>query len=207
MPHGYMNTKWELLEPQNLPLVSREWKNGSNSSYNCTPFLHSLLTKGKKIMKRWTWQVEPKWQPGLCGLPPAPFLESAESSGSYIGLQESAMAVVFLCCFCCLCAVGVRIGVKFCRVSSPVLLIPVCQYFDLRVFFDAKHMRNMPDHVWGPSLPFPLILNTLNLATLAFDSGMSSSSMGLEAASHELASERSMEQWIAAHRPTVMSTQ
>ena len=28
-------------------LVSREWKNGSNSSYNCTPFLHSLLTKGK----------------------------------------------------------------------------------------------------------------------------------------------------------------
>ena len=32
---------------QNLPLVRREWKNGSNSSYNCTPFLHSLLTKGK----------------------------------------------------------------------------------------------------------------------------------------------------------------
>ena len=32
----------------NLPLVSREWKNGSNSSYNnCTPFLHSLLTKGR----------------------------------------------------------------------------------------------------------------------------------------------------------------
>ena len=30
-----------------LPLVSREWKNGSNSSYNCIPFLHSLLTKGK----------------------------------------------------------------------------------------------------------------------------------------------------------------
>ena len=30
-----------------LPLVSREWKNGSNSSYHCTPFLHSLLTKGK----------------------------------------------------------------------------------------------------------------------------------------------------------------
>ena len=27
--------------------VSREWKNGSNSSCNCTPFLHSLLTKGK----------------------------------------------------------------------------------------------------------------------------------------------------------------
>ena len=23
-----------------LPLVSREWKNGSNSSYNCTPFPH-----------------------------------------------------------------------------------------------------------------------------------------------------------------------
>ena len=31
----------------NLPLVSREWKTGSNSSYNCTPFLQSLLTKGK----------------------------------------------------------------------------------------------------------------------------------------------------------------
>ena len=28
-----------------LPLVSREWKNGSNSSENCTPFLHSLLTQ------------------------------------------------------------------------------------------------------------------------------------------------------------------
>ena len=33
-----------------LPLVSREWKNGSNSSYNCTPFLHSLLTKGKSCL-------------------------------------------------------------------------------------------------------------------------------------------------------------
>ena len=30
-----------------LPLVSRAWKKGSNSSYNCTPFLHALLTKGK----------------------------------------------------------------------------------------------------------------------------------------------------------------
>ena len=30
-----------------LPLVSREWKNGSNGNYSCTPFLHSLLTKGK----------------------------------------------------------------------------------------------------------------------------------------------------------------
>ena len=30
-----------------LPLVSSEWRNGSNSSYNCTPFLQSLLTKGK----------------------------------------------------------------------------------------------------------------------------------------------------------------
>ena len=35
-----------------LPLVSREWKNGSSSSYNCTPFLHSLLTKGKFKNKR-----------------------------------------------------------------------------------------------------------------------------------------------------------
>ena len=36
----------EAFRGLNLPLVSREWKNGSNSSYNCTPFLHSLLTKG-----------------------------------------------------------------------------------------------------------------------------------------------------------------
>ena len=27
--------------------TGREWRNGSNGSYNCTPFLHSLLTKGK----------------------------------------------------------------------------------------------------------------------------------------------------------------
>ena len=42
-----------------LPLVSREWKNGSNSSYNCTPFLHSLLTKGKIPDKRvwWFWVI------------------------------------------------------------------------------------------------------------------------------------------------------
>ena len=26
---------------------SREWKNGSNVSCNCTPFLHSLVTKGR----------------------------------------------------------------------------------------------------------------------------------------------------------------
>ena len=35
------------IRPFNLPLVSRGWRDGSNSSYNCTPFLHSLLTKGK----------------------------------------------------------------------------------------------------------------------------------------------------------------
>ena len=35
---------------QYLPLVSREWKNGSNSSYNCSPFLHSLLSKGKNTL-------------------------------------------------------------------------------------------------------------------------------------------------------------
>ena len=33
--------------PKYLPLVIREWKNGSNSSYNCTPFLRSLLAQGK----------------------------------------------------------------------------------------------------------------------------------------------------------------
>ena len=37
------STSFELI----LPLVRREWRNGSNSSYNCTSFLHSLLTKGK----------------------------------------------------------------------------------------------------------------------------------------------------------------
>ena len=37
-----------LTAEKDLPLVSREWKNGSNSSYNCTPFLHSLVAKGKK---------------------------------------------------------------------------------------------------------------------------------------------------------------
>ena len=47
-----LNQFWEgdfqcLGNPILLPLVSREWKNGSNSSYNCTPFRHSLLTKGK----------------------------------------------------------------------------------------------------------------------------------------------------------------
>ena len=31
-------------------MVSREWKNGSNSGYNCTPFLHSLLTQGKEVV-------------------------------------------------------------------------------------------------------------------------------------------------------------
>ena len=34
-----------------LPLVSREWKNGGSSN-NCTPFLHSLLTKGKIRVQR-----------------------------------------------------------------------------------------------------------------------------------------------------------
>ena len=37
----------EASVSHHLPLLSREWKNGSNSSYNCTPFLHSLRTKGK----------------------------------------------------------------------------------------------------------------------------------------------------------------
>ena len=36
----------------NLPLFGREWMNSSNSSYNCTPFLHSLLTKGKLRLGR-----------------------------------------------------------------------------------------------------------------------------------------------------------
>ena len=44
---GFGGVFIELCSCINLPLVSREWKNGSNSSYNCTPFLHSLLTKGK----------------------------------------------------------------------------------------------------------------------------------------------------------------
>ena len=32
---------------EDLPLVSREWKTGSNSSYNCTPFLHSQHESSK----------------------------------------------------------------------------------------------------------------------------------------------------------------
>ena len=43
-----LSTLLRSLHLVTLPLVSREWKNGSNSSYNCTPFLHSLLTKGKQ---------------------------------------------------------------------------------------------------------------------------------------------------------------
>ena len=44
-----------------LPLVSREWKNGSNRSYSSTPFLHSLLTKGR--LKQHTVQQQPEiWQ-------------------------------------------------------------------------------------------------------------------------------------------------
>ena len=39
----------QLSDTLSLPLVSREWRNGSNSSCNCTPFLHSLLTKGKYL--------------------------------------------------------------------------------------------------------------------------------------------------------------
>ena len=46
---GPLQEKTESYGPRILPLVSREWKNGSNSSYNCTPFLHSLLTKGKEL--------------------------------------------------------------------------------------------------------------------------------------------------------------
>ena len=49
-PRASARPLWESesnLTTYYLPLVSREWKNGSNSSYNCTPFLHSLLTKGK----------------------------------------------------------------------------------------------------------------------------------------------------------------
>ena len=59
--HPYVYSNSHLLSPPtlqvdveqqngwvlNLPLVSREWKNGSNSSYTCTPFLPSLLTKAK----------------------------------------------------------------------------------------------------------------------------------------------------------------
>ena len=43
---GQFKRGW-LLRLLYLPLVSREWKNGSNTSYKCTPFPHSLLTKGR----------------------------------------------------------------------------------------------------------------------------------------------------------------
>ena len=50
---------------QYLPLVSREWKSGSNSSYNCTPFLHSLLTKGKSNQEvLWTAELGPAGDAG-----------------------------------------------------------------------------------------------------------------------------------------------
>ena len=42
---------WSPKTLNYLPFVSREWKNGSNSSYDCTPFLHSLLAKGKTALK------------------------------------------------------------------------------------------------------------------------------------------------------------
>ena len=45
-PEPQTSVEWQAVGLY-LPLVSREWKNDSNSSYNCTPFLHSLLTKGK----------------------------------------------------------------------------------------------------------------------------------------------------------------
>ena len=47
--HGHDNSnKMRQTCAANLPLVTRAWKTGSNSSYDCTPFLHSLLTKGKQ---------------------------------------------------------------------------------------------------------------------------------------------------------------
>ena len=48
---GVWRQTFSLISISYLPLVSREWKNGSNSRYNYTPFLHSLLTKGKLIAK------------------------------------------------------------------------------------------------------------------------------------------------------------
>ena len=46
MPSNDQSEGPESPDALNLHLVRREWKNGSNSSYNCTPFLHSLLSKG-----------------------------------------------------------------------------------------------------------------------------------------------------------------
>ena len=63
----------EFLEPFYLPLVSREWKNGSNSSYNCTPFLHSLLTKGNKFRASIrAWRGRPGLQDSLKPSTPKP---------------------------------------------------------------------------------------------------------------------------------------
>ena len=50
-----------------LPLVSREWKNGSNSSYHCIPFLHSLLTKGKTTVN--SIKLETGLRPNSAGMP------------------------------------------------------------------------------------------------------------------------------------------
>ena len=59
MSHGLHSepSGW-VLTYRNVPLVSREWKNGSNSSYNCTPFLHSLLTKGKLSASGSRWDSD-----------------------------------------------------------------------------------------------------------------------------------------------------
>ena len=48
-PQNPEQHKTPNLKPQN---PSREWKNGSTSSYNCTPFLNSLLTKRKTLHRR-----------------------------------------------------------------------------------------------------------------------------------------------------------
>ena len=69
-------------EPEEDPLsylwVSREWKNVSSSSYNCTPFLHSLLTKGKLYDPR---HSEPRFHPGPCSgsQPPSVLVLASES--------------------------------------------------------------------------------------------------------------------------------
>ena len=51
-PYSDLNPTRQLSLSLVLPLVSREWKNGSKSSHNCTPFLHSLLTQGKLFRYR-----------------------------------------------------------------------------------------------------------------------------------------------------------
>ena len=45
--HGFRSESLATRSPNNLPLVSREWRNGVQVYLLLLPFFHSLLTKGR----------------------------------------------------------------------------------------------------------------------------------------------------------------